>query len=100
MFFLRNAWLIPAIPVVSFWIILLVGKRLPKKGSEVGIAALGLAFILSVATAGAWIARDARPAAEVPRAHAAAEAVAPTEGGEGAGGSHELASEEHEPEEL
>jgi NADH-quinone oxidoreductase subunit L len=72
MFFLRNAWLIPAIPVLSFWLILFFGKRLPKKGSEIGVAALAIAFGLSVLTAGAWISRDARPAEEVNPVHAVA----------------------------
>jgi NADH-quinone oxidoreductase subunit L len=95
MFFLRNAWIIPAIPVASFWVILFFGKRLPRKGAEVGVAALALAFGLAVLTAGAWIARDTKPASEVvgTTAHA-------VEGGEGAGGAHELPGEEHEPEEL
>ena len=44
MWFLRNAWLIPAIPVLSFWLILFFGKKLPRKGSEIGIAALAIAF--------------------------------------------------------
>jgi NADH-quinone oxidoreductase subunit L len=72
----------------------------------VGIAALGLAFLLSVLTAGAWIARDPKPAEQVPLAHAAATAghegdsAGAVEGGEGAGGSHQLPSEEHKAEEL
>jgi len=55
---LRNAWLIPLTPAVSFVIILFFGKRLPKKGSEVGIAALGLAFVLSFVAALQWIGRE------------------------------------------
>ena len=53
--FLRNAWIIPALPAVSFVIILLLGKRFPKKGSEVGIAAVGASFVLAILTAIAWI---------------------------------------------
>jgi NADH-quinone oxidoreductase subunit L len=53
--FLRNAWIIPALPAASFVIILLLGKRFPKKGSEVGIAAVTVAFVLAVLTAIAWI---------------------------------------------
>ncbi|MDQ6724615.1 MAG: NADH-quinone oxidoreductase subunit L [Actinomycetota bacterium] len=56
---LRNAWLIPLLPAISFFIILSFGKRLPKKGSEVGITALGLAFVLSVVCAGQWIGKAA-----------------------------------------
>ena len=52
---LDNAWLIPLIPAVSFFIILLFGKRLPKKGAEVGIAALLASFALSVLVALDWI---------------------------------------------
>ena len=62
MFFLRNAWIIPAIPVVSFWLILFFGKRMPKKGSEIGVAALAIAFGLSCLTVGAWATRPAETA--------------------------------------
>src|SRR5438094_552294 len=57
MFFLRNAWLMPAIPFVSFLVILFFGRRLPRMGSEIGIAAVGASFGLAVITAGAWISR-------------------------------------------
>ena len=50
---LENAWLIPVIPVVSFWLILFFGKRLPMKGAEIGVGALILCFALSVVTLGA-----------------------------------------------
>ena len=53
--FLTNAWIIPLIPAISFFIILFFGKRLPKKGAEVGIAAVGLAFILAIATGVSWM---------------------------------------------
>ena len=33
--FLENAWLIPVIPGIAFFVIILFGKRLPMKGSEV-----------------------------------------------------------------
>ena len=52
---LRNAWLVPLIPAVSFFVILFLGKRLPKKGAEVGILALGAAFVLSALIAVEWI---------------------------------------------
>jgi NADH-quinone oxidoreductase subunit L len=55
---LRNAWLIPLIPAVSFFVILFFGKRLPKKGSEIGIGALSIAFVLAVITAVQWIGRE------------------------------------------
>ncbi len=56
--FLRNVWIIPALPTVSFLVILLLGKRFPNKGSEVGVAAVGAASLLSILTAIAWIMRS------------------------------------------
>ena len=53
--FLENAWIIALLPAISFVLILFFGKRMPKKGSEIGIAAVGIAFILAVLTAGQWI---------------------------------------------
>jgi NADH-quinone oxidoreductase subunit L len=52
---LRNAWIIPAIPALSFWIILLFGKRLPRGGSEVGILSLLTSFVLATGSAIQWI---------------------------------------------
>jgi NADH-quinone oxidoreductase subunit L len=52
---LENAWLIPLIPAVSFFVILFFGKRMPKKGAEIGIGALSASFILSILVALAWI---------------------------------------------
>ena len=52
---LENAWIFPAIPFASFLIILLVGKRLPRKGAEVGVSALGLVFALAVVAGAQWI---------------------------------------------
>ena len=36
--FLENAWLIPVIPGIAFALIILIGKRLPMQGSELGVA--------------------------------------------------------------
>jgi NADH-quinone oxidoreductase subunit L len=55
--FLRNAWIIPLIPTVSFVIILLLGKRMPRGGAEVGIPAVGSAFVLAILTVIAWVSR-------------------------------------------
>src|SRR3712207_4680155 len=52
---LRNAWLIPFIPAVSFLIILLFGKRLPGKGAPIGILAIGASFVLSLVAASQWL---------------------------------------------
>ncbi|MDQ1368633.1 MAG: NADH-quinone oxidoreductase subunit [Acidimicrobiaceae bacterium] len=55
--FLTNAWLIPLIPALSFVVILLFGKRLPNKGSEVGVVAVSASFVRAIGTAIAWIQR-------------------------------------------
>jgi NADH-quinone oxidoreductase subunit L len=52
---LKQAWLFPAVPAVSFFVILFFGKRLPKKGSEVGIGVLTALWILAIAFAVQWI---------------------------------------------
>jgi NADH-quinone oxidoreductase subunit L len=54
---LRNAWIIPLLPAASFVLILLFGKRLPKKGAELAVGAVGAAFVLSCITAVQWIQR-------------------------------------------
>ena len=54
---IRNAWLIPLLPAVSFFLILFFGRRMPKKGAEIGIAAVGLAALLALISAGQWIGR-------------------------------------------
>lgn len=55
MWFLENAWLVPLVPAVCFWLILLVGKRLPAKGSAIGIAGVATSFVLSCAAGIQWI---------------------------------------------
>ncbi|TMK82716.1 MAG: NADH-quinone oxidoreductase subunit L, partial [Actinobacteria bacterium] len=55
MFFLRNAWLIPAIPGACFFLILFFGKRMPGKGADIGIAGVGASFLLALAAAAKWI---------------------------------------------
>ena len=54
---LDSAWIIPALPAVSFLVILFFGKRLPKQGAEVGILAVGASFVLSIVTTVEWINR-------------------------------------------
>jgi NADH-quinone oxidoreductase subunit L len=55
--FLENAWLIPLIPGVGFAIIILFGRRLPMKGSEVGLASMAGALVLSIGAAVQWMQR-------------------------------------------
>ena len=52
---LDYAWIIPAIPALSFVLILFFGKKLPKHGSEIGITALAISFVLACVTAVQWI---------------------------------------------
>jgi NADH-quinone oxidoreductase subunit L len=93
---LRNAWIIPVIPAASFFLILLFGKRLPRKGSELGVAAVGAAFVLAVVAQVQWFqhVNDAEHESEPTEEHAAqivdsngesplAEAVGPEAGSRG-----------------
>ncbi|WP_100333029.1 NADH-quinone oxidoreductase subunit L [Bacillus alkalisoli] len=45
---MENAWIIPLFPLVSFILLLLVGKRLKESSAYIGIALTGLALIFSV----------------------------------------------------
>ncbi|HJR19858.1 MAG TPA: NADH-quinone oxidoreductase subunit L [Actinomycetota bacterium] len=44
----EHAWLIPVLPFVAFFLILAVGKRMPRKGSEIGILTVAASFFLSL----------------------------------------------------
>ena len=91
---LENAWIIPAIPVASFLVILFFGKRFPQRGAEVGILALVACFALSLVTAAQWVARDET----VPVVHHAEEAGHQEDDGhteETDGGHAEEREEEH-----
>jgi NADH-quinone oxidoreductase subunit L len=70
---LEQAWIIPVIPAVSFFLILLFGKRMPRKGSELGIAAVGAAFVLAAVTQVQWFqhVNDAEHESEPTDEHAA-----------------------------
>jgi NADH-quinone oxidoreductase subunit L len=69
-FLLDHFWIVPAIPFASFWLILFFGKRLPAKGSEVGVAALAASWILSVASVVAWVRRPVTGAGDQAVRHA------------------------------
>ncbi|MPZ72701.1 MAG: hypothetical protein GEU74_05630 [Nitriliruptorales bacterium] len=45
------AWLVPLLPAVSAGLIVAIGRLLPKKGAEIGIAAIAVALLLSVGIA-------------------------------------------------
>lgn len=53
--FLENAWLVPVIPAIAFFLILAVGKRLPRGGSELGIASMVAALVIAAGAAKQWI---------------------------------------------
>lgn len=55
--FLEHGWLIPLVPAIGFLLIIAVGKRLPLKGSEIGIASMAAALVLSVGAGIQWIQR-------------------------------------------
>ncbi len=55
MWFFTHVWIIPALMALSFLLILLFGKKMPRKGAEIGIVFVGAAFVLSLITAGNWI---------------------------------------------
>ena len=73
---LTHAFLIPLIMAVSFVAILAVGKRLPRGGAEIGIAAISLCFVLAVATGVGWVQRVNHPPEA---AHATEETAAATD---------------------
>ena len=41
-------WLVPLLPVLSFFVILFFGKRMKNKGHAVGIAAVGIGLLISL----------------------------------------------------
>ncbi|MFM7068869.1 MAG: NADH-quinone oxidoreductase subunit L, partial [Actinomycetes bacterium] len=54
MWFFTHVWIVPALMATSFLLILFFGKKMPKKGAEIGIAFVGLALIFSLFTAANW----------------------------------------------
>jgi NADH-quinone oxidoreductase subunit L len=55
--FLENAWLIGLIPAIGFFIIIGVGKHLPMKGAEVGLATMVSSLVLATGAAVQWVQR-------------------------------------------
>ncbi len=55
--FLENAWVIPIVPAVAFVLIIFLGKRMPMKGSEFGVASMLASLVLAVGAAWQWIQR-------------------------------------------
>ncbi|MGB8858383.1 MAG: NADH-quinone oxidoreductase subunit L [Ilumatobacteraceae bacterium] len=53
--FLEHAWLIPLVPAIAFFLIIGFGKRLPRGGSEIGIASMVASLVIAAGTAYQWI---------------------------------------------
>ncbi|MGH9118582.1 MAG: NADH-quinone oxidoreductase subunit L [Acidimicrobiales bacterium] len=88
---LTYAWVIPLLPAVSFVLILFFGKRMPRRGSELGVAAVGAAFVLSLLAGYQWIERVNQAEDEPEHALAAAGSL------QGEEGEADEAAEEHHP---
>ena len=55
--FLEHAFIIPIIPAVAFALIIFFGKKLPMKGSELGILSMLASLVFAVGAALQWISR-------------------------------------------
>ena len=55
--FLDNAWIAPVVPTIGFFLIIFFGKKLPKKGSEIGVLSLIGSLVLASGAAWQWIQR-------------------------------------------
>ncbi len=55
--FLENAYLIALVPIVAYFVIVLLGKRLPMQGAGVGIASMATSLVLSTGAGIQWIQR-------------------------------------------
>ncbi len=71
-----HAWLIPALPAASALVIMLFGRRMARGGAEVGIAAIGVAFVLAVLVAVEVFTANVSAVAEVEAADTEEHALA------------------------
>ncbi len=71
-----HAWLIPALPAASALVIMLFGRRMARGGAEVGIAAIGVAFVLAVLVAVEVFSANVSAVAEVEAADTEEHALA------------------------
>jgi NADH-quinone oxidoreductase subunit L len=80
---LEHVWVIPALPFASFWLTLFFGKRLPGRGWQLGVAAVGVAFLLSIVAGVQFLDRPTvhHEGAEEAELVAEEEAAAAEEGG-------------------
>ena len=54
-----NAWIIPALPLASFFLILFLGKKTPGKGAYIGIAAMAVCLVMAIAIVAQVVGFDA-----------------------------------------
>jgi NADH-quinone oxidoreductase subunit L len=55
--FLENLWLVAVIPAVGFALIMGFGKKLPRGGSEIGLASMAASLVVASGAAMQWMAR-------------------------------------------
>ena len=55
--FLDHAWVIPIIPAVAFVLIIFFGKKMPMKGSELGVFSMLASLVFAGGAAWQWIQR-------------------------------------------
>ena len=55
--FLENAWLIALIPAIGFALIIGFGKKMPMKGSEVGLASMAASLVIATGAGIQWMQR-------------------------------------------
>ena len=104
---LTHAWIIPLVPALSFVLILAFGKKLPRGGSEIGIASVAICFVLALSVGAGWIGRVNNPpplvrnsdAVATAEGHGAGSEASSTQASGSEGHSSEASSEggeEHE----
>ncbi|MFN2544519.1 MAG: NADH-quinone oxidoreductase subunit L [Actinomycetota bacterium] len=57
---IRFSWIIVVLPLLSFFVILFFGKRMPRGGAEIGIVAVFLSFLLSLIVAAHFVSGGER----------------------------------------
>ncbi len=62
---IRFAWLIPSLPAAAFFVIFLLGNRLPARGASVGIVAVSASLVMSIIVLGQIAAGHAPYAANI-----------------------------------
>ena len=55
--FLENAWLIALIPAIGFALIIGLGKKMPMKGSEIGLASMAASLVIATGAGIQWMQR-------------------------------------------